>query len=249
LDDLRRLAQGGTAAGSGLNAPEGFAEWFCEALNALVGGCFEPHPVKVDGMAAHDALAALSADLKGLASTLARIANDIRHLASGPRAGLGELVLADDGLSSSIMPGKRNATQAEAMLQIAYRVTGNDATVAAANASSLFELNVAKPVIILALLESVELLSAAIPPFAAFIEGVEPDVARMADNVEMSLMLATALTPEIGYDGVAEVTRMADSAGLSLREAVQRSGLISAERYDDLIDPARMADAGRAKRQ
>jgi fumarate hydratase class II len=179
-----------------------------------------------------------------MAVSLMRIANEIRHLGSGPRTGLGELKLPDDGLSSSIMPGKRNATQAEAMVQVVHRIVGNDATVEIANASGLFELNVAKPVLIHAVLDSIDLLTAALPGFGRFVKGVTPDRKRMAENVEMSLMLATALTPELGYDRVAELTREADAEAISLREAVDRSKLLPPGRFDMLVQPARMAAGG-----
>jgi fumarate hydratase class II len=205
-------------------------------LSELAGTLFTPHPVKVESMAAHDALAALSSALKNVAFTLMHIANDIRHLASGPRAGLCELFLPEDGLSSSIMPGKRNATMAEAIVQIGQRVAGNDATVELANASSLFELNVSKPVMITAILESVQLLVFGIPRFSTFIGGITPNRDRMASNIERSLMLATALTPELGYDRVSELTRQAEKNGLAIREAVVQAGLLSEERFNELVD-------------
>lgn len=241
LNHLYLLSQGGTAAGSGLNAPAQFAELFCAELNALTGREFKPHPVKAAGMASHDALATASSAIKGLALALMRIANDIRHLASGPRAGLGELDLPEDGLSSSIMPGKRNATQAEALVQIAHRIVGNHATVEIANSSSLYELNVAKPVIIQAVIESVELLNSGLVEFEKFVSGVTPKKNKMTENVERSLMLATALTPELGYDVVSEITRKADTNSLSLREAVAQSGMMTMDRYDELVQPKSMA--------
>lgn len=245
LADLRCLPQGGTAAGSGLNAPTGFDTAFCTALTAAAGTPFEPNPVKVEGMAAHDALVATSAGLEGLAIALIHILNDIRLLASGPRTGLGELVLPDDGLTSSIMPGKRNATLAEALIQIAHRVIGNHATIGWSGGSGLFELNVAKPVLIDALLQSARLLAEGVAVFAdKCLAGLEPVAARMAANVEMSLMVATVLTPRLGYDRVSKVTRLAQNEGLSLREACRREGLLTDAEYDVLIDPARMAQGG-----
>ncbi|WP_306132130.1 class II fumarate hydratase [Roseivivax marinus] len=234
-EDLRPLSQGGTAAGSGLNAPEGFAAAFCAALTDRAGTRFTPAPVPAEGMAAHDALVALAHELRLTAQALARIATDIRHLASGPRAGLAELTLPEDGLSSSIMPGKRNATQAEAMLQISCRLAGNAATAEAANATSVFELNVCKPVLIAAVLDSVDLLSDALPRFAAFVAGVTPNAARMAETIERSLMLATALTPALGYDRVAEITREADASGATIREVVLAHDLMPEAQFDALI--------------
>lgn len=245
LPDLRELPQGGTAAGSGLNAPAGFDRAFCEALSALAGAAFTPSPVKVEAMAAHDALVAASAAMEGLAVALVHILNDIRLLASGPRAGLAELALPDDGLSSSIMPGKRNATLAEALLQVCFRTIGNHATVVAAGASGLFELNVAKPVLIHALLESGLALADGMARFCAgCLTGLEANTGRMSETVERSLMLATVLTPVLGYDAVARVTRAAEAKGLSLRQACINEGLLSGEDYDARVDPLRMAQGG-----
>jgi len=248
LADLKVLSQGGTAAGSGLNAAEGFDQAFCAALSDATGIDFAPNPVKVEGMAAHDALVAASAALEGLATALIHILNDIRLLAAGPRAGLAELKLPDDGLSSSIMPGKRNATLAEALLQVCFRAIGNHTTVVWAAGSGLFELNVAKPVLIHAFLESATGLKVAIPSFVAgTLNGLEVNGERMAHYVNSSLMLATALTPRLGYDRVAEIIRLADLENLTLREACARFGVISMQDYDALIDPARMANGGRMK--
>ncbi|KMK68857.1 lyase family protein [Puniceibacterium sp. IMCC21224] len=245
LPDLHRLPQGGTAAGSGLNAPDRFAELFCKALSRRAGAPFTPLPVPGEGMAAHDAIVAASGVCEGVAVSLIHILNDIRFLASGPRAGLGELDLPDDGLSSSIMPGKRNATLAEALIQICHRTLGNHATVVAAGASGLFELNVAKPVLIHALLESVSTLADGLEAFrSGCLVGLTPNLARMARNVDMSLMVATALTPRLGYDAVAKLTRKAEVDEMSLREACLAEGLLSPEEYDQLIDPARMARGG-----
>jgi fumarate hydratase class II len=245
LPDLQSLPQGGTAAGSGLNAPRRFAEEFCKALSRRSGVNFTPSSVPGEGMAAHDALVAASAACEGLAVSLVHILNDIRLLASGPRAGLGELDLPDDGLSSSIMPGKRNATLAEALLQVCHRTLGNHATVVAAGASGLFELNVAKPVLIHALLESVLALADGLDAFrSGCLIGLKPNPARMTHNVKMSLMLATSLTPRLGYDVVARLTRKAEANEMSLRDACLADGLLSAEEYDQLIDPARMARGG-----
>lgn len=242
LPDLRELPQGGTAAGSGLNAPQGFDHAFCAALSKATGKSFTPNPVKVEGMAAHDALVAASAALEGLAVGLIHILNDLRLLASGPRTGLGELRIPDDGLTSSIMPGKRNATLAEALIQICQRSIGNHATVAWAGASGLFELNVAKPVLIHAFMESCDALASGIRAFTErSLTGLEADQERMGRNVEMTLMMATALAPRLGYDRVAELTRRAEAEGLSLRAACLAMGLLSPEDFDLLIDPARMA--------
>ncbi|TGD61109.1 class II fumarate hydratase [Tabrizicola sp. WMC-M-20] len=242
LPDLRELPQGGTAAGSGLNAPRGFDVTFCAALSDATGQSFTASPVKVEGMAAHDAIVAASASLEGLAIGLIHILNDLRLLASGPRAGLGELRIPDDGLTSSIMPGKRNATLAEALIQVCQRSIGNHATVAWAGASGLFELNVSKPVLIHAFVESCDALASGIRAFTErSLTGLEADRARMSLNVEMTLMVATALAPRLGYDRVAELTRTAEVEGLSLREACLNMNLLSPEDFDLLINPARMA--------
>lgn len=242
LADLRELPQGGTAAGSGLNAPKGFDRAFCAALCEATGESFSPNPVKVEGMAAHDALVAASAALEGLAVGLIHILNDLRLLASGPRAGLGELCIPDDGLTSSIMPGKRNATLAEALIQICQRTIGNHTTVTWAGASGLFELNVSKPVLIHAFLEACDALASGILAFTErSLAGLEADPIRMSHNVEMTLMVATALAPRLGYDRVAELTRRAEAEGLSLRAACLAMNLLSPEDFDLLVDPARMA--------
>lgn len=244
LTDLRELPQGGTAAGSGLNAPRGFDRAFCAALSDAIGQTFIPNPVKVEGMAAHDALVAASAALEGLAVGLIHILNDLRLLASGPRAGLGELRIPDDGLTSSIMPGKRNATLAEALIQICQRTIGNHTTVTWAGASGLFELNVSKPVLIHAILESCEALTGGILAFTErSLTGLEADPIRMNRNVEMTLMVATALAPHLGYDRVADLTRHAEAEGLSLRAACLAMDLLSPQEFDRLIDPAQMARA------
>ncbi|MEQ3624620.1 MAG: class II fumarate hydratase [Celeribacter sp.] len=245
LPDLREVPQGGTAAGSGLNAPEGFDRAFCDALSRLAGTAFAPSPVKVEGMAAHDALVAASSAAEGLAVALIHILNDIRLLASGPRAGLAELHLPDDGLSSSIMPGKRNATLAEALMQVCFRVIGNHATVAMAGGSGLFELNVAKPVLIHAVMESGLALADGLTRFRlGCLDGLTPNEARMTETVDRSLMLATALTPVLGYDAVAQVTRATEQGNLSLRQACLTQGLMTADEYDRTVDPARMARGG-----
>lgn len=242
LADLRELPQGGTAAGSGLNTPRGFDKAFCAALSDAIGETFTPNPVKVEGMAAHDALVAASAALEGLAVGLIHILNDLRLLASGPRAGLGELHIPDDGLTSSIMPGKRNATLAEALIQVCQRAIGNHTTVTWAGASGLFELNVSKPVLIHALLESSDALASGILAFTErSLDGIEADPIRMGRNVEMTLMVATALAPRLGYDRVAELISHAEAEGLSLRATCLAMDLLSPEDFDFLIDPARMA--------
>lgn len=243
-DALRALPQGGTAAGTGLNTPIEFAPAFCEAISALCGSSFRPAEVKLLGMAGHDALVAFSGQLVGLALVLKRIADDIRHLGSGPRSGLGEILLADDGLSSSIMPGKRNATECETVVQAHAWVTGCDTCVRSAASTSLFELNVAKPILIHSLLNASEALSGAVKTMTHVVGFMEPDRSRMLGNVENSLILATVLTPRLGYEAVARAVRDAHATGSTLRDTVVRSGLMSAEEFDKLVDPRKLAKGG-----
>ncbi|UGV26577.1 class II fumarate hydratase [Rhodopseudomonas boonkerdii] len=242
LPRLLMLPQGGTAVGSGLNAPDGFDVAFCDHLNALTGEIFVPNPSKFEGMGAHDALVEVSAALNGLAVTLLKIANDVRLLGSGPRCGLGELVIPHDGLTSSIMPGKRNPTIAEMLAQVCFQVMGNNAVVTAAGASGNFELNVAKPVIIYNVLQSIRVLSDGIGVFASrLVRDLDVDRRQLAVNVANAPLLATALNPVIGYDKVAMITAKALDEAITPREAAIALGLLSGEEYDRYVDPKRMA--------
>jgi fumarate hydratase class II len=239
---LLMLPQGGTAVGSGLNAPKGFDVAFCDQLNALTGEAFMPNPSKFEGMGAHDALVEVSAALNGLAVTLLKIANDVRFLGSGPRCGFGELVIPHDGLTSSIMPGKRNPTIAEMLAQVCFQVTGNNAVVTAASASGNFELNVAKPVIIYNVLQSIRILSDGVNVFASrLIRDLDVDHRQLAANVANAPLLATALNPVIGYDKVAQITAKALDEAITPREAAIALGLMSGEDYDCHVDPRHMA--------
>ncbi|ALN75545.1 lyase family protein [Aureimonas sp. AU20] len=238
---LYLLAQGGTAVGSGLNAPDGFDEVFCAEVASLSGLPFLPNPSKFEGMGAHDTLVEVSGALNVLAVSLIKIANDIRLLASGPRCGLGELVLPDDGLSSSIMPGKRNPTIAEALVQVAFQVIGNHATISAAGASGSFELNVAKPVLVHNLLQSIRLLTDGSRIFATkLVRGLDVDRERLAANVADALLLATVLNPILGYDRVADITKKALSENLTPRAAGIALGYVTGEDYDRIVDPKTM---------
>jgi fumarate hydratase class II len=242
LPRLDLLSQGGTAVGSGLNAPEGFDRVFCEELSVLTGVAFAPNPCKFEGMGAHDALVEVSGALNGLAVSLLKIANDVRFLGSGPRCGLGEFVIPHDGLTSSIMPGKRNPTIAEVVAQVAFQVIGNHATITTAAASGNFELNVAKPVIIYNLLQSIRILADSTRVFAArLIHDLDIDREKIASNVSNALLLATVLNPVIGYEKVAQITAKALKDATTPREAAIALGLMTGDQYDRYVDPRRMA--------
>jgi len=239
---LHLLPQGGTAVGSGLNAPDGFDTIFCEELSASTTIAFSPARSKFESMGAHDTLVEVSGALNALAVALLKIANDIRLLGSGPRCGFGELIIPHDGLTSSIMPGKRNPTIAEVTMQLALQVVGNHATVTAAGASGTFELNVAKPVLIYNLLQSIRILADGSRIFATgLIQGLDVDRHRLASNVANALLLATALNPVLGYDKVAQITAKAQADGSTPREATLALGWLSGEEYDRYVDPRAMA--------
>jgi fumarate hydratase class II len=241
LPRLNFLPQGGTAIGTGLNAPAGFDEAFCTEVTELSGIAFSPNPSKFEGMAAHDALVEVSGALNTIAVSLLKIANDIRLLGSGPRCGLGELVIPHDGLTSSIMPGKRNPTVAEVVAQAAFQVIGNHATVSAAGASGNFELNVAKPVLIYNVLQSIRVLADCTRMFAVrLIRDLVVDRDRLDANVANALLLATALNPVLGYDKVAQITARALADGITPRAAAIALGFLSGEDYDRDVDPQRM---------
>jgi len=239
---LLLLPQGGTAAGTGLNAPAGFDAAFCAVLEQETGLAFAPNPNKFEGMASHDALVEASGVLNTIAVSLIKIANDLRLLGSGPRCGLAEIQFPDDGLTSSIMPGKRNPTIAEALLQACFQVSGNNQAIMLAGASGNFELNVAKPVLIYNLLQSIRLLSDAVTVFAnRFVAGIEINAERLAENVERSLLAVTTLNPILGYDKVASITRKAVAENISPRTAAIALGLLTADDYDRLVDPRKLA--------
>ncbi len=236
---LRAMAvpQGGTAVGTGLNAPQGFAAAFARALATYTGLPFEPAPNRYALQAAHDALADLSGALNTTASSFLKIARDFMLLGSGPRAGFAELQLPANEPGSSIMPGKVNPTQAEALAMVCCRVIGNHTTLTLANSLGTLELNAYKPVIVYSLLQSVTLLADAASSFAEhMVEGVEPDRARIQELLERSLMSVTALNPHIGYDKSAEIAKLAVKKNLSLREAAIASGHLTNEQFDQWID-------------
>jgi len=238
---LYELAAGGTAVGTGLNAPLGFAVEVAERIAAETGHPFLTAENKFAALGGSDAVAAASAGLRGLAVPLAKIANDIRWLGSGPRAGLGELILPANEPGSSIMPGKVNPTQCEAMLMVCAQVFGNDTTIAFAAAQGNLELNTMRPVIISNFLHSATLLAGACRAFRVFcVEGAELNLKRISEHVDRSLMLVTALSPVIGYDKAAEIAHKADHEGTTLREAALSLGHITADEFDQIIDPASM---------
>jgi fumarate hydratase, class II len=238
---LYELAAGGTAVGTGLNAPPGFDVDVAARIAASTGYPFVTAPNKFAALGGSDAVAAASAGLRGLAVPLAKIANDIRWLGSGPRAGLGELILPANEPGSSIMPGKVNPTQCEALLMVCAQVLGNDAAIAFAASQGNLELNTMRPVIIANFLHSAALLAGASRAFRVFcVEGAELNEARIAEHVERSLMLVTALSPVIGYDRAAEIAHKADHDGSTLRAAALSLGYISGEEFDRVIDPAAM---------
>jgi fumarate hydratase, class II len=241
LPDLLALAQGGTAVGTGLNAHEGFAEDFAARIADLTGKPFVTAPNKFEALASHDALVFAHGALTALASGLFKIANDVRLLGSGPRSGIGELLLPENEPGSSIMPGKVNPTQAEAMTMVCARVMGNQATVMFAGSQGHLELNVFKPVIADAFLQSVRLLADACDSFRQnCIEGLRANVVRIEDLLARSLMLVTALAPKIGYDAAAAIAKAAHANGSTLREEALASGLVDAATFDALVRPQKM---------
>ena len=238
---LLRLAQGGTAVGTGLNAPEGFAEDIAAEIAVLTGKPFSTAPNKFEALASNDALVQLSATLSTLAVALTKIANDIRLLGSGPRSGIGELELPANEPGSSIMPGKVNPTQAEMLTMVCAQVIGNHQAVTVGGMQGHLELNVFKPMIGAAVLRSMHLLTVGMESFAKrCVEGIEPDRRRIAELVERSLMLVTALAPEIGYDNAAKIAKHAHEHDLSLRQAALALNLVDEATFDRLIRPQEM---------
>ena len=232
LPGLRALAIGGTAVGTGLNAPPEFAERAAKKIADLTGQPFTSHPNKFAALSAHDELVMGSGALKTLAVSLMKIANDIRWLGSGPRCGLGELKLPENEPGSSIMPGKLNPTQCEALTMVCIQVMGNDAAIGFAGSQGNFELNVFKPVMIFNFLNSVRLLANACRSFNAHcVAGLDANRERIADYVKNCLMLVTALNPRIGYDNAAKIAKTALKDGTSLREAALKLGLLSGTEF------------------
>jgi fumarate hydratase, class II len=238
---VSRLAQGGTAVGTGLNAPAGFAEDVARNLADLTGFPFETAPNKFEALASNDTLVELSGRLNTLAVALTKIANDIRLLGSGPRCGIGELILPANEPGSSIMPGKVNPTQVEMLTMVAAQVMGNHTAITVGGMQGHLELNVFKPLIGAAVLRSIDLLAIAMESFAErCIDDLEADERRIADLLNRSLMLVTALAPEIGYDNAAKIAKHAHSEGLKLKEAGVALGLVDETTFDRVVRPDAM---------
>jgi fumarate hydratase class II len=245
LPGLYELAIGGTAVGTGLNTHPEFAEAVAAKIAELTGLPFVSAPNKFAALAAHDAVVFASGAVRTLAVSLMKIANDVRWLASGPRAGLGELVLPENEPGSSIMPGKVNPTQSEAMTMVCVQVLGNDTAVGIAGSQGNFELNVFKPVMIFNLLHSVDLLTDACRNFREFaVEGIEADEEQIAEHVRNSLMLVTALNPHIGYDNAAAIAKHAHTHKKTLKDAAVELGHLTAEEFDRLVRPEHMTRPG-----
>ena len=241
LGYVRELAIGGTAVGTGLNAPIGFADKMAAEISALTGETFVSAPNKFAALAAHDAVVGMSGVLKTTACALMKIANDVRWLGSGPRCGIGELILPANEPGSSIMPGKVNPTQCEAITMVCARVIGNDTAIGVAGSQGNFELNVYKPVLIYSLLQSVKLLADACASFNdRCVDGLEVDPERADHLLHQSLMLVTALAPVIGYDNAANVAKTAHKDKSTLRQAAIKLGVLSGEEFDKAVVPEQM---------
>ncbi|RIK84265.1 MAG: class II fumarate hydratase [Hyphomicrobiales bacterium] len=245
LPALMQLAQGGTAVGTGLNAPIGFAEKVAQKIAGITGLAFTTAPNKFEALAAHDAMVFSHGAINTVAASLFKIANDIRFLGSGPRAGLGELALPENEPGSSIMPGKVNPTQCEAMTQVCVQVFGNHAALTFAGSQGHFELNVFNPVMAYNFLQSVRLIADAAHSFTDnCVVGIEPREDNIRAGVERSLMLVTALAPKIGYDNAAKIAKTAHRNGTTLREEALATGLVTEAEYDAIVRPEAMTRPG-----
>ena len=241
MDSCYEMAMGGTAVGTGINSTEGFGEKTAAEISKLTDLPFRTAENKFEALGGQDSIVELSSALKTVAVSLFKIANDLRWLASGPRSGIGEVVLPANEPGSSIMPGKVNPTQCEAMTMVCTQVMGNDTTITFAGASGNFELNVYRPVIAFNILQSIRLLAEACDSFLVnAVEGIEPNEQRIHENLYNSLMLVTALNPHIGYDKAAKVAKKAYTENLSLREAIVELGYMGAEEFDKLVQPEKM---------
>ena len=241
LPQLMQLAQGGTAVGTGLNAPVGFAEKVAERIAAITGLPFTTAPNKFEALAAHDAMVFSHGAINTVAASLFKIANDIRLLGSGPRSGLGELELPENEPGSSIMPGKVNPTQSEALTQVCVQIFGNHAAITFAGSQGHFELNVYNPVMAYNFLQSVRLMADAARSFADnCVVGIKARIDNIKAGVERSLMLVTALAPKVGYDNAAKIAKTAHKNGTTLREEALKTGLVTAEEFDRIVRPEDM---------
>ncbi len=239
------LALGGTAVGTGLNTHPEYAERSARQIAVLTGLPFRTAPNKFAALAGHEALLTLHGGLRTLAAALMKVANDVRWLASGPRSGLGEITIPENEPGSSIMPGKVNPTQCEAMTMVCAQVMGNDVAVGIGGASGNFELNVFKPLIIHNVLQSIQLLGDAVTNFDRFCAaGIEPNRSRIEQNLQQSLMLVTALNSHIGYDSAAKIAKKAHKDGTTLKEAAEALGLVRPDQFDSWVDPKRMTEPG-----
>ena len=245
VKDLFPLAQGGTAVGTGLNSTPGFAKLFAKHVAKITGLPFTTAPNKFEALASHDAYVFAHGAINAAATGLFKIANDIRLLGSGPRSGLGELILPENEPGSSIMPGKVNPTQCEALTMVCCQVFGNNTAITVAGSQGHFELNVYKPVLAYCMMHSIRLLADAARSFAAnCVAGLRADEKRIRELMERSLMLVTALAPTVGYDNAAKVAKSAHARGTTLKEEAVRLGFVSAEEFDQLVQPEKMTRPG-----
>ncbi|HEY4567221.1 MAG TPA: class II fumarate hydratase [Savagea sp.] len=241
VEKMKDLAIGGTAVGTGLNAPEGFGEKVAEEISKSTGATFQSAPNKFHSLTSYDELVYVHGALKALAADLMKIANDVRWLASGPRSGIGEIEIPANEPGSSIMPGKVNPTQSEALTMVVAQVMGNDATIGFAASQGNFELNVYKPVIIYNFLQSVKLLADGMLSFNNNCAvGIEPNMEEIKNKVDNSLMLVTALNPYIGYENAAKIAKTAHAEGTTLKEAALKTGLLTEEEFDKYVVPEQM---------
>ena len=241
LQGVRKLALGGTAVGTGLNAPEGFAKLSAKKISEITGKQFETAPNKFHALTSKDALVFCHGAMKALAADLMKIANDIRWLASGPRCGIGEITIPENEPGSSIMPGKVNPTQCEALTMVCVQVMGNDAAIGFAASQGNFQLNVFMPVLIHNFLESARLLSDAMQSFRLHCaDGIRPNHEKISENMNKSLMLVTALNPHIGYENAAKIAKLAHKENLTLKEAALKLQLVSEEDFAQWVDPKKM---------
>lgn len=243
IPHLAEIALGGTAVGTGLNAHPEYAQKVADVISKLTGRNFVSAPNKFEALAAHDAIVEMSGALRRLACALMKIANDIRWMASGPRCGIGELIIPSNEPGSSIMPGKVNPTQSEALTMVAAQVMGNDAAIAIAGSQGNFELNVFAPMMIYNLLRSIHLLADGCESFSSkCIKGIQPNEARIKELLDRSLMLATALNNEIGYDQAGQIVKKAHSEDITLKQAALDLGLLTEDRFDAIVDPRKMVN-------